>query len=430
MRKLVLGVAVLSVCLSLAACGDIVPASSDAATDAQETDAVEDICAKSELSVDEFFTCVSRTICNFYSDCVGSTTSYLDCDNLPISIFDSLTPPEANVLIASATAANRLQWNPTGAKQCIDMLQSRQCAVFKNDSDVFAACDTVTGMVADGALCQHDLECSTAGAQCVQRTGTPGSQCTDYMCQPPVSAGTMCTGGNFCGVGDHCVARFQGADISFCATGAAGAQCDSDGDCDLGLYCNGGLNDRTAAGLCTASKQAGATCKTDEECMGELACVGNFGAVNGICRDVRQPDAVCDTNNFTAMCYGNQACETQAANMTGTCKAAPQLGEPCGVVSGSADFCGFFLACENSLCREPGAVGETCTQSNLFGGFTNVNGCNLGLFCDIDITGGSSGTCREPQANGATCSRDSNCESRFCSPNTPQTCQQYPTCSF
>ncbi len=430
MRTLVLGVAVLSVCLSLAACGEVVPASTDAATDAQEIDAVADACAKNELSVDEFFTCLSRQICVVYADCIGSNASFLDCDDLPISIFGDLRPAEAKVLIASSMQMGRVQWNPTAAKQCVDMLTSRQCGLFKNNQDVFDLCTAITGAVNNGDRCQHDIECATQGAQCQSPAGG-GNTCTDYTCRAPVAAGQMCTNGAFCRPQDHCVSRFQGADISFCATGEAGQACDNDGDCDIGLFCNGGTNNQTAAGICTLAKQAGSTCKTDEECQGELACVGNFGAVNGICRDVRQPNAVCDTNNFTYSCHGNQLCETPGANMTGTCKTAPQLGEPCGVMSGTASYCGFFMACENGLCREPGAIGDACTRSNVFGGgFQDPNGCNLGLFCDIDLSGNPMGTCRAPQADGAACSRDSNCESAHCTPSSPQTCQPYPTCTF
>jgi hypothetical protein len=430
MRKLVLGIAAMA----LSACGEVVPIETDAAVDAQEIDAVEDICAKNALSVDEFFTCLSRAVCTVYSDCIGSDTSFLDCDEIPINVFGDLRPTAAKVVIAQAVAAGRTQWNPTAAKQCVSMLTEGGCRLFKNDQDVFALCGALTGAVNNGQLCQNDIECATPGAQCVVTPGLPGTnQCVDYTCRAPVPAGMACTGGAFCRPEDHCVYRLVGGtDMSICATGDAGQACDRDDDCDVGNFCNGGLSNGSAMGICTLSKQVGATCRSDDECAGELACVGNFGAVNGICRDVRAPNAICDANTFPYSCHGHQVCETPGSNMTGTCKPAANLGQACNVMNGVASYCGFFMSCENNLCREPGALNEACTVSTSFGGggFGNPNGCNMGLFCDIDVTGQPTGVCRLPQANNSSCSRDSNCDSDFCAPATPRTCQTYPTCSF
>ena len=50
MRTLVLGALSLSVCLTLGACGEIIPIQPDAPIDATEIDAVEDICSKSSLT--------------------------------------------------------------------------------------------------------------------------------------------------------------------------------------------------------------------------------------------------------------------------------------------------------------------------------------------------------------------------------------------
>lgn len=430
MRKLVLGVAALA----LSACGEVIPIATDAAVDAQEIDAVEDVCTKSQLSVDEFFTCLSRAVCAVYSDCIGSDVSFINCDEIPINVFGDLRPTAAKVVIAQAVAAGRTQWNPMAAKQCVDMLTANGCSIFKNDSDVFARCTALTGAVNNGQLCQNDIECATPGARCEQTPNTNGNPCTDFTCRAPVPAGTMCINGAFCRPEDHCVYRFQGADISVCSAGNPGDLCDSDEDCDLGNFCNGGMNNGSAMGICTAAKAAGSTCKTDEECMGELACVGNFGAVNGICRDVRVANApMCDANSFAYACHGHQVCETPGSNMIGMCRPAANLGQTCNVMNGVASYCGFFMSCEGGLCREPGALNEMCTVSSSFGGggFANPNGCNMGLFCDIDVTGQPSGVCREPQDNNATCTRDSNCDSDYCAPGaTPRTCQTYPTCTF
>jgi hypothetical protein len=431
MRTLVLGALTTVVC-SLAACGEVIPLDPDAAVDAGDIDAVPDPCEATALSVDDFFTCLSRGICTIYEDCVGTDTAHIDCDNIPIDIFGNLSPTQAKVVIADASAAGRVQWNPTAAKACFDMLTTRGCAVFKNDVNPLDQCNAVMGAVNNGALCQSDMECATAGARCVQRSGGGTNQCLDYICQAPVATGAGCASASnaFCRRQDRCVYRFVSpTDVSFCATGDAGAQCDDDEDCEQGLFCNGGLGTGTVMGVCTPAKAVGSICKTDEECTGELACVGNFGAITGTCRDVRTAGAVCDTNNLSSACHGHQSCEAPSAMATGICRAAADLGQSCNLMNGVASWCGLFMSCEGGLCREPGAVGDTCTASNFFGGFsTNPNACNLGLFCDRDLTGQPSGTCRAGQANGAACTRESHCDSQYC--NNGTSCAVYPTCDF
>ncbi len=427
MRNLVLLVAI-AVAPSIVACGEVVPLDPDAAIDAREVDAVPDPCAAAALSVDDFFLCLSRAVCTVYEDCIGSDTSHINCDDIPINVFGDLQPTAAKVVIADAVAAGRTQWVPTAAKACVDMLTGQGCALFKGNNDVFDLCGALIGSVTNGSLCQNDIECSTPGAQCVQNAGGGTNQCLDYTCRAPVAVPNMCTAGAFCRPQDHCVNKRVGTtDISFCSTGEAGQACDRDDECDAGNFCNGGLNDSTAMGICTAAKAAGQTCKTDAECTGELACVGNFAAINGICRDVRPPNSVCDTN-FPYACQGHQNCETTAANTTGTCKPAADLGQACGVINGIPSYCGFFMSCEGGLCREPGAIGDPCTASNFFGGFSNnPNGCNLGLFCDRDLTGQPAGTCRAAQVDGAQCVTSRNCASENC---TSMVCAVYPTCDF
>ncbi len=426
MRQLVLAVAVLS---SVAACGEVIPADTDAAVDAQEIDANPAPCAAAELSVDDFFTCISQRVCSVYEDCIGSASAHIDCENLNLNIFGDLSAAQVKVVIASASAAGRLAWSPTAAAACLALIPEGSCAIFKNNGDPLGSCQAVVGAVNNGNPCQSDLECASPGARCVDRTGG-GNRCSgDYVCQAPVAAGQMCTAGNFCQVGDHCIYRNQGGtDLSFCGTGAAGQACDSNSNCDTGNFCNGGQNNGTASGICTVAKAAGSTCATDDECQGELACVGNFSGANGTCRDVRPVGATCDANSFVFSCQGHQTCETPGANMTGTCKAAPGLNQACNVQNGTASWCGVFMSCEGGLCREPGGIGDTCTSSNLFGFGSNPNGCNADLFCDRELTGQASGTCRARQANGSACSSGRHCDSDFC--NASGVCATYPACTF
>gem|GEM_PF-2592845 len=425
--------ALLFVLLAASACGEVV-LQPDAGTDALEIDAVVDPCTQAEVSIDDFFTCLSQEICDVYTDCAGSNRDGIDCADLPFYVFGGLPPTPLKVVIRDAVDSGRAQWNPTAAQACLQVLRSTGCSLFKGGDDVFATCAAIVGNVNNGQLCQNDIECATPGAQCVDNSIMDGNLCTSQVCRAPTPAGQQCTGGAFCRPQDRCVSRSSGnGDMSVCATGEAGQICDGDEDCDGGLFCNGGLNNSTAAGICTISKPSGAVCRTDAECMGELLCVGNTQTSSGTCRDVRPAGAMCDRGNLTG-CFGNQYCDATSSTAVGTCSAAPQANEACGPVNGVPRFCGFFMTCDNGVCRAPGVLAETCSDDGGFG--SDDTGCNLGLYCAI--TTGSQppvGVCAELLPNGSTCmsrgggaGESAQCASGWCSDNA--TCSDFPTCDF
>ncbi len=419
--------------LSLAACGEVPQSPIDAAP--VELDAPGDPCTQSEVSIDDFFSCLSQEVCRVYEDCVGSDTAHLDCAALPINVFGDLNPVPLKVVIHDAVDSGRAQWNPTAARACLDLITVNGCGLFKNE-DIFQTCAAIVGNVNNGQACQNDIECATPGAQCVPPAAGGTDVCVGFTCRAPVPSGQSCVSPAFCRPEDHCVDRRPGGvDTSFCATGEVGQGCDSDSDCDRGHYCNGGTNNSTAAGICTLAKTAGSTCRVDEECAGELVCVGNVNGANGTCRDVRPVGATCDRGGFGG-CFGHQYCDA-TATASGTCKPAPQLNAACGTVDGTASYCGFFMACEGEVCRAPGNIGDPCTQSSLFGiGGGGANGCNQGLFCDKDLTMATVGACQAPQANGSQCRPNRSeltsgasrmCASDWCGSGV---CSDFPTCNF
>jgi len=412
----------IAVVLSLAGCGEVVTGDPDGGTDGQQAGP----CDGSTIAMEDFFGCVSQLVCRVYTDCLGSDTAHLDCDNLPIQVLGNLPPGAIETVLAAASGSGRLQWNGTAAKTCLDQLEAGGCRVFKDGNDPFERCGIVVGNVNNGQPCQNEVECATPGARCEPDNGQPA--CTGRVCQAPSATNASCANGGFCRPDDHCVQTrdANGTDTSTCRTGDVGQQCDYHGDCDSGLYCNGGANDGTGAGICTASKPSGSTCLDDEECQGELMCVGNNQPLSGTCREVRSSGAQCDS--VFGGCFGDQYCDIPTGQSLGTCTAAPNLGDACAVVGGQPVYCGVFMACEGGHCTAPGNVGDVCTTSNLYGiGSTDPNGCNLGLFCDRDLTGQLSGSCRAPQSNGAVCVTEGHCDSGYCGGGT---CQTYPTCSF
>ena len=423
--------AVVVLCLAvLTACGEVPKQEPDGPP--PPIDAPPDPCTQEEVSIDDFFTCLGRRVCDIYEDCFASDADHLDCENLPLQVFGNLPPAPLKVVIKDAVGSGRAQWDPRGAKACLDLLGAvgpGQCTIFKQNGDPFRTCRAIIGNINNGQACQNDIECATPGAQCV---GGSTDQCMGYTCRAPVAAGQACTGGAFCRPEDRCIRRVvSGTDMSFCATGEEGQACDRNSDCDKGFYCNGGLSNSTASGICTAAKPAGSTCLSEEECQGELGCVGNFSGASGTCRDIRATGAACDTvgAGYTG-CWGHQYCDGPSG-MLGMCRAAPDLGQACGAVQGMATFCGFFGSCEAGNCKAPGNVGEACMTSG-----TTADGCNLGLWCDSLLTGAAMGVCAAPGANGAQCKPDSSsmmvgrsqmCASNWCSNGV---CTDFPTCNF
>ncbi len=409
-------------CSSLAfACGEVptaVDGGSDGGVDA--ADAGVDPCA-GPLTPDEFITCVSQAACGLVADCFGSAVGHLDCDVLPINVFDGLELPAARRVLADSLARSRATWDPAAAASCL--LPLRGCGLIKSENDLLDGCAAITGRIADGAPCQAAFECRTAGAEC-RSTGASEDTCGATVCVRPAGTGSSCAGGAFCGVGDHCVRRFTGGlDQSTCESGATNRPCDSTSNCDTGLFCAGGLDDGTAAGTCAASGPAGTPCSEDRECQGELLCVGETSTTSGTCRDVRAPGAACDQ---LLGCFGGQACTRAGTTGLGTCGPAPTIGGACGVFSGTP-WCGVTLACDGT-CQPAGDVGATCTRSG-DGIFSNqADGCNTGLHCSNAITGTPSGQCAAPRAAGQACTSDGQCTTGYCD-GTTRTCAPYPLCA-
>lgn len=415
--------ACLAFALPLVACGSI-PATTDGGGDGDAgPDAAADPCMATSVSLEQFFTCVNRAACDLISDCFGSSTELMNCDDLPINLFDGLSIQSARAILDHDVTSGRAQWNPTEAAACLARLHQRSCALLKTNDDFLDGCHAIVGNVLDGAACQAGFECATDGARCEAPMG--GTTCGSQVCRKPAATGQPCTGGAFCGPADHCVRRIVGGtDLSVCQPGTAGSACDRGDDCDPDLFCNGGLNDGSASGTCTAAKPAGAICRDDRECQGQLMCVGETSTTTGTCRDTRAPGAPCD-DLFS--CFGHQYC-AGAANTVGTCTPAIGVGAACGTSAGQP-WCGATLACEGGMCGGAGTVGAPCTRSSDGVFAADPNGCNTGLHCSNAISGGTSGTCEAPLPDGRACRNDDHCQHGYCDPTT-SVCGAIPVCSL
>ena len=329
-------------------------------------------------------------------------------------------------VLTDSSMRGRAQWDPVAAAACVARLRTGCALVTKDTGDLLAQCGAIVGNVVDGAPCQANFECATAGARCEAPSGG-GQTCGARVCRKPAATGQPCVGNGFCGPEDYCVQRLDGsgADMSTCESGAAGRPCDGGGGCDLGLFCNGGNDDRTAAGTCTAAKPAGSICAEDGECQGELLCVGEASTSTGFCRDVRAPGAQCDD---LLGCFGHQYCSSPTAGMLGTCTPALAVGAPCGTFGGQS-WCGATLACDGGTCQPAGPVGATCARSGDGVFSSRPDGCSTGLLCSNQVSGGATGVCEARHADGAACMNDEHCANGFCDATT-RVCAPIPLCGF
>lgn len=173
------------------------------------------------------------------------------------------------------------------------------------------------GTLADGAVCENDVQC--VSGSCVK---------------PPMAASP-------CGT---CTARAP-----------LNALCENNVKCDWDLVC------------------AGTTCRTpaakDAACV-KGQCLGPYRCVGGVCKDPVQVDGACADNAADDdWCDGTKLlfCKrTVPAAPAGTCKAVgiAAVGQPCGIVGNELVICGAGASCEgpngSRTCKAKAADGVAC----------------------------------------------------------------------
>jgi hypothetical protein len=186
------------------------------------------------------------------------------------------------------------------------------------------------------------------------KAAVPGIACTDILDNTTPSAcnfkGTL-SNGTACGDNGQCSSGFCNINSGTCGACAAiipaGSSC-TNGGCDTGLTC--------AGGVCKAPGAAGATCSDTAPCKGSLVCKSGTCATpqtsaGGTCSPTAS-DCQLASGIF---CNQNSVCaniDTAAA------------GDPCGVVAGALTVCKGSGACMSSglsgTCASPKADGASC----------------------------------------------------------------------
>jgi len=284
------------------------------------------------VSPDTACTSAANAICDKLQECapflitVGFASRDACVDRFKINCTSGFSAPGT-----SAT--------PTRLQQCSTDARGATCEDIVSRT-LPESCRTVPGSLQDGNVCGND------------------AQCANKLCR--VAKGSTC-----------------GACSSL---GAAGAACESDGDCDYGLQCF----DKK----CLSRGRAGAACSATAPCIGTLGCV------NGVCATPLAAGAACTFK------VGENSCD-----------------------AGKGFYCN--------------PTTSTCTQISTAGpggqcefGLKGITACTSGSECKIPV-GQTTGTCAAAAADGATCNDDTGpkclaparCAAGICTIADPSKCK-------
>lgn len=319
-KRLLLGLSLTVLPLSLAACGDTGGGSI----------ALEDLADE----VDEAF-CEADVKCGESPDMATCLdTRYGDRE-------DELKT------ISASVEAGRISYDAEQAAECLDLIRGMECRFSSTfDEAAFeAACRAVfTGTVADGGACVEDEEC--ASQECEPPTDCTMSCCVGACVMAEPDPTPVPVGGDCSGVEAECVAT------AYCASDATGERC-------------------------VAKVGAGQPCADFDACQQGLFCVLDYATEMGTCQELPDEGETCDPNAFFIACdrqdnycdpttmkctrkkgvgeactpteFGDSNCQAYAACVSGTCVARPGEGEAC---SDTLECLG-ELDCDGAVCVAP-----------------------------------------------------------------------------
>jgi hypothetical protein len=262
-------------------------------------------------------------------------------------------------------SSGRTSYDATKGTACAAAIANADCSKIVAVFDDAACQGVLSGNVASGGDCYHDMDCASgtcdfwaappSDPSAVAAPTCPG-KCLAFLQQ-----GEDCSGARAeCGPNLTCYAPPGGSTRTCETLSAESGAC----PCKPGLYCD-------ASGpspSCKALKTSGACSSSSLECATGYHCVITTGAANG------------------------------------TCKPAVGLGGPCTPVSVRSE-CGMGYHCDpaTSKCVPPKGVGETCVAGS--GDSLQYLPCAPELSCDF----GGTRTCKVPGALGAACTSDADC---------------------
>jgi hypothetical protein len=309
--------------------------------------------------VEEFLGSLATATCDLYDRCgldLGFAMSFFDaadCQDLIGSLYADQIAPGYRALIDAGTAS----YDSVAAQACLDGLPSTTC---DGAAAALSDCTAVFhGLVADGASCAADAECS------------PSSYCDDPVgcgnvgvCRPRAALGASCASDSGCARDAFCGA---GVCTSYADVGDA---CSSTLRCRFGLECWSGT---CGDPLSIAPADVGGACALDEgmRCASGLVCASDTSTCepSGLALGASCHPATTDPCVASAYCGAGNVCQLRAA-----------VGESC---PGSVR-CAFDSHCgAGSICVPISRVGGPCSSaSDCRSDVCTAMICQPGRFCD------------------------------------------------
>lgn len=291
--------------------------------------------------------------CNLAVRC-GLVSDLGTCSKLQLGV-------DISADLVAAVQAGTVAYDGTAAGECLAGITATcDRSLVLSDRDAPVACDEMfAGTVGDGGACGLDQECISGVCS------VPG--CSMACCQGTCLGGTAPVRpklGESCATDSRCVSSYCDLSTQVCSAYlAAGSQCNSDNDCQLGLACHT---------TCIALAAEGAACTASDDCKS----IGDYCNATLKCARVGVAGDACASN---ADCSGVYRCDTASSK----CVLRPELGETCG---SSPLNCVDVTYCDSQTtkCTAPKADGASCGSSSECAGGT------------CSFTNGSPGTCVTP----------------------------------
>jgi hypothetical protein len=286
----------------------------------------------------------ATTVCSRQTRCEPAIQSYFETTEMEC-VADTTARITANyTAFGNIIAANRLGFSQTSFDNCMQAIQTADCAVGADP----AACDGIfTGSQVAGQACALQAECTTGNFCGIQRLGDCGS------CQPMAAAGQDCSG-SVCTDGTRCLALNDGRQLCIPDTANDGQPCGAiaTGLCRGRLQCVGDMNLVCArpvnrgdmcptANMTGGLPSAGCNIYANDVCVSNVCVAVNWGAAGTSCGDNTSP------NN----CNGSAHCDAN----TMQCLAYPGMGETCFEERCKKDY-----YCDVSSCAPQKAAGASC----------------------------------------------------------------------
>jgi len=291
-------------------------------------------------TVDVFCTQAVEALVGRAAACVGATTDWV--------AQNGFATPCASW--KNAVAKGMAIYDRNAAYDCVAEVAQTSCDVLFGEAGgpPRSCARAIAGQVGVAGPCDDDFECR-AGNHC-----DTGAAVCPGACSPLIPLGGTCSGGQRCVDGAFCGG--QGLCQPRLAPGNRCNPIGGDSGCAAGLYCKPvGSNFE-----CASLEAAGAAC-SGRDCQAGLICavVGLSSATPPApvlgCAVPRQLGAACTVGR--QHCVIGAYCAGAALGATGTCRAEPGVGQPCGSLTA---FNGEVVGCLGGWCPPAGAAPSSC----------------------------------------------------------------------